>query len=141
MGVLGHKVFESLTSRPEELSDDLPLSEQKGVLLYLKRKNRKSDKVIEATCLHTAEGFVVKSGSHIELKDSGSIPPGIKAKRDTAKINKISAEGVLQEDILFNSPSYAAAFVIGGHVNGLTEWKTAEGKTLKEVENSEANDI
>jgi len=40
----------------------------------------------------------------------------------------------LQEDVLFNSPSYAAAFVIGGHVNGLTEWKTTEGKTLKELE-------
>jgi len=47
---------------------------------------------------------------------------------------------VLQEDMLFNSPSYAVAFVIGGHANGLTEWKTADGVSLKELENSESNE-
>ena len=38
---------------------------------------------------------------------------------------------------LFRRPSYAAAFVIGGHVNGPTERKTEDGKTLKEIENSD----
>jgi hypothetical protein len=47
--------------------------------------------------------------------------------------------GILQENILFRSPSYAAAFVIGGHVNGLIEWKTIDGVSLKEIENSEEN--
>nr|WP_278320197.1 DUF4357 domain-containing protein [Garciella nitratireducens] len=47
--------------------------------------------------------------------------------------------GILQENILFRSPSYAAAFVIGGHVNGLVEWKTKDGVSLKEIENSEEN--
>ncbi|WP_278299127.1 DUF4357 domain-containing protein [Caloramator proteoclasticus] len=46
---------------------------------------------------------------------------------------------MLQENILFHSPSYAAAFVIGGNVNGLTQWKTKDGRTLKEIENSEDN--
>ena len=32
-------------------------------------------------------------------------------------------EGVLQEDVLFFSPSYAAMFVIGKSANGLTIWK------------------
>lgn len=32
---------------------------------------------------------------------------------------------------LFNSPSYAAAFVIGGNANGLIDWKTKDGITLK----------
>ncbi|MFV0268306.1 MAG: DUF4357 domain-containing protein [Draconibacterium sp.] len=41
--------------------------------------------------------------------------------------------------MLFKSPAYAAAFVIGGHANGLTEWKTDDGRTLKDIENSEAN--
>ena len=43
-------------------------------------------------------------------------------------------EKILQEDVLFHSPFYAAAFIIRGHVNGLTEWKTSEGKTLREIE-------
>ena len=116
---------------------ETPTAASKSLLLSLKWKSKKSGVTIEATCLHTSEGFVVKSGSRIELIDSESIPPGIKTKREAAKANKINAEGVLQEDILCNSPSYAACFVIGGHANGLTEWKTAEGKTLKEIEADE----
>jgi len=71
----------------------------------------------------------------MEMVDSDSIPAGIKKRRQTANV---SADGVLQEDVLFKSPSYAAAFLIGGHANGLTEWKLADGKTtLKDMENSE----
>ena len=72
-------------------------------------------------------------GSHIETIDSDSIPPGIKDSRKKAQIDE---NGILLEDVLFRSPSYAAAFVIGGHANGLTEWKTEEGKTLKEIEHT-----
>jgi len=46
--------------------------------------------------------------------------------------------GALQEDILFKNPSYAVAFIIGGHANGLTEWKLSDGNTLNDIENSEA---
>jgi hypothetical protein len=136
MGTLGHKVFEKLAEHkvacePVDISSD-------ELLLHLKRKSRKSGLVIEATCKQTSEGFVVLKGSHIETIDSDSIPPGIK---DSRKKAQIAQNGILQEDILFRSPSYAAAFVIGGHANGLIEWKTEDGKTLKDVENSEVSEI
>lgn len=133
MGTLGHKVFEKYTENivPDENDNVLNNDE---LLLYLKRKSRKSGLVIEANCKQTNEGFAVLKGSHIETIDSNSIPPGIKDSRKKAILDE---DGILQEDVLFCSPSYAAAFVIGGHANGLTEWKTAEGKTLKEIENSE----
>jgi hypothetical protein len=61
-----------------------------------------------------------------------------KAKESVATLStQIDEEGILQEDVLFKSPSYAAAFVIGGHANGRTEWKTDYGKTLKYIENNE----
>ncbi|WP_244532544.1 DUF4357 domain-containing protein [Mesobacillus persicus] len=101
------------------------------LLLYLKRKSRKSGITIEATCKQTNEGFVVLKGSHIETIDSESIPSGIK---DIRKKSQVDVNGILQEDVLFRSPSYAAAFVVGGHANGLTEWKAENGKTLKEIE-------
>ena len=130
MGALGHKVFEPLTreSLPQQAKEPVITSE---LQLFLKRKSRKSGKVIEARYLQTSEGFVVQKGSHIETIDSDSIPPGIKESRQAAVID---ANGVLQKDVLFRSPSYAAAFVVGGHTNGLTDWKTIDGKTLKEVE-------
>lgn len=88
--------------------------------------------LIETDCRQTSEGFVVLKG-HIEKIDSDSIPPGIKESQQKAVNDE---NGILQEDVLFRSPSYAAAFVIGGHANGLTEWKTDEGKTLKDIEGS-----
>lgn len=133
MGTLGHKVFEKLTEikTQREISDAFSNDE---LFLYLKRKSRKSGITIDAKCKQTTEGFVVLKGSHIETIDSDSIPPGIKDKRHKAQIDE---NGILQEDVLFRSPSYAAAFVVGGHANGLTEWKTVDGKTLKEIENND----
>lgn len=138
MGTLGHKVFEPLseTKTPIDQINSSPLLES-GLLLRMKRKSRKSGQTIEADCKQTVEGFVVLKGSHIEPNDSDSIPPGIKEARQKAKIDE---SGILQEDVLFKSPSYAAAFVIGGHANGLTEWKTDDGKTLKDFENSGADE-
>lgn len=132
MGTLGHKVFEPFTeNKIVDLHDKIDNPE---MMFYLKRKSRKSCQVIEAVCKQTNEGFVVLHGSHIETIDSNSIPTGIKDARKNAKIDD---HEILQEDVLFNSPSYAAAFVIGGHANGLVEWKTADGKTLKEIEQEE----
>ena len=47
--------------------------------------------------------------------------------------------GVLQEDVLFSSPSGAAMFVIGKSANGLTSWKNSEGVTLKDMEAEETD--
>jgi hypothetical protein len=43
---------------------------------------------------------------------------------------------VFTKDTEFDSPSSAAAVVHGGGANGLTAWKDASGKTLKELEES-----
>ena len=139
MGVLGHKLFEPLlevTSKIE--TNSLPDNPIDMDLLYLRRKIKKSGVTVEATCLRTAEGFVVKHGSIIEKNDSESIPPGIKKHRQVAKIDE---NRILLEDVLFKSPSYAAAFVVGGHANGLTEWKDINGRTLKDIEQGEDKNI
>ena len=130
MGVLGYKVFVSLVENKSQQESSVTPNDDE-TLLFLKRKIRKSGQTIEAQCKQTSEGFVVLKGSHIETIDSDSIPTGIKESRQKASVDK---SGVLQEDVLFRSPSYAAAFVVGGHANGLTAWTTADGKTLKEIE-------
>ena len=51
-------------------------------------------------------------------------------------------DGLLRftKDSEFTSPSTAAAVVHGGGANGLVEWKTKDGKTLKELDEvAEAN--
>jgi hypothetical protein len=134
MGTLGHKVFEKLTEvKTQSEKSDNSYNDDK-LLLYLNRKSRKSGIIIEASCKQTNEGFVVLKGSHIETIDSESIPSAIKDIRKKAQIDEY---GILQEDVLFRSPSYAASFVVGGHANGLIEWKAENGKTLKEIEHND----
>ncbi|NLD23922.1 MAG: GIY-YIG nuclease family protein [Bacteroidales bacterium] len=133
MGTLGHKVFEPLIkekktdSVPEQQSDD-------EKILFFKKKIRKSGLITEAKCKQTEEGFVVLKGSMINTIDSNSVPPGVKKARNNAVIDN---NGILQENVLFQSPSYAAAFVNGRSTNGLTAWKDKEGKTLKDIEKVE----
>ena len=37
------------------------------------------------------------------------------------------------KNVSFSSPSSAGMFVLGGSINGWTEWKNKEGKTLDEL--------
>lgn len=133
LGVLGYKVFVPLISK------DI-CTENQGIsdgLLYLNRKTKKSNKDILAQCKRTDEGFVVLKGSMIETIDSNSLPKTIKNLRDKCKENKEIIDGRLSKNYLFNSPSYAAMFVLGMSRNGRIDWKTKEGKTLKKIEEFE----
>ena len=137
MGTLGHKVFESL-SKPmivasqvsnETVTDD-------AIELHLERTIKNIGKV-EANGVQTSEGFVVLQGSSISPVDDDTVPAVIKERRAKAHLDE---NHVLQEDLLFSSPSYAAMFVIGKSANGLTSWKTVDGKTLKSLESEQAGD-
>ena len=72
-------------------------------------------------------------GSKIAPSSDGdiNISLGNSKKRNECKIEN----NVLQEDVLFNSPSSAAEFVTGKSSNGWISWKTKEGKTLRDLEN------
>ncbi len=101
--------------------------------LYLERTIKNVGK-INAIGRQTAEGFVVMKGSRISPESADSISNKIREIREKAKIT----DGILQEDMLFSSPSYAASFVIGQSCNGLTYWKTKDGKTLKSLLETDA---
>lgn len=131
MGTLGHRLFEPV-SKPISKSQDAQngTSEQDAVALHLERTIKTVGKV-EANGLQTTEGFVVLQGSRLSPVDDDTIPTVIKERRKNAKVDD---NHILQEDLLFTSPSYAAMFVIGKSANGLTSWKTNDGKSLKSLE-------
>lgn len=90
----------------------------------------------------TPGGFLILKGSEAVARDRASARkwPWPSNMRETLK-----AEGALVDhgdrlvfarDVEFASPSSAAAVVHGGHANGLTAWKTIDGRTLKEVESA-----
>ena len=131
MGTLGHKVFEPLNkpvNAATQVSNDTVTED--AIELHLERTIKNVGKV-EANGKQTTEGFVVLQGSSISPVDDDTVPAVIKDRRAKAQLDE---NHILQEDILFSSPSYAAMFVIGKSANGLTSWKTADGKTLKSLE-------
>ena len=133
LGVLGYKVFVPLVKN--ECNPKNEESEQRR--LYLSRKIKRSNRTINAQCMCTSEGFVVLKGSMIEENDSKSIPNSIKALRVRCQANGDIISGLLQKNYLFNSPSYAAAFVLGMNTNGKVDWKTKDGITLKNLDENE----
>lgn len=132
MGTLGHKVFESLnykTSVENDKENRTSNSSDNEILFYCRRQKQN----IEAQGRLTSDGFVVLMGSQICAETADYLPNGYRSLRE--KYSKlIDDNGVLQQDVLFKSPSAASSFVIGKNSNGLTEWKLSDGKTLKEFE-------
>ena len=129
MGTLGHKLFEPLTkTQPKSRGD--AVKQDDVVKLYL-RRTIKGAGTVAAEGYQTQEGFVVLRGSSISPTDDDSIYPVIKERRRKVKVD---SEWVLQEDVLCRSPTFAAMLVIGKKANGLTSWKTHDGKTLKSLE-------
>lgn len=127
MGTLGHKLFEPVNKEtPENNSTD----QNDAVKLFLKR-TKKGAGTVTAEGYQSPEGFVVLKGSHISPEDDDTIFPAIRTRRKEVKVD---TDWVLQEDVLFRSPSFAAMLVIGKHANGLTSWKTKDGRTLKFLE-------
>ena len=135
MGTLGHKVFEPLTKIKNKVTIDAIPVEADDNILHLKRNIKNLNVTVKATGKQTAEGFIVLSGSIISPSHDDGILESIKQIRVKAKADN----NILQEDILCTSPSFAAMVVIGKSANGLTSWKTAEGKTLKELESAESH--
>jgi len=105
-----------------------------GGMLYTKVKGA------EGRGQRTANGFVVFLNSTAVLQERPSAEnyPYVMVQR-----RQLISEGVLIEkdgflvfakDAEFTSPSAAAAVIHGGSANGLTAWKTDDGKSLKQLD-------
>lgn len=95
---------------------------------------------------HKARGYRTPSG-FLVLKDSEAVGterastekwPWPHHAREALKSDGVLIENddrlVFTKDFEFASPSAAASVVHGGHANGLTAWRTSDGKALKELE-------
>ena len=132
LGALGFKVLEPLDKPDKSKNDTSGKGQTEEIRLHLERTIKDVGK-IEADGIRTSEGFVVLKESHISPVDDNTISIALKEQRKKASIES----GILKEDVLLSSPSYAAMFVIGKSANGLTSWKTSDGRSLKDIENSE----
>ena len=96
VGTLGYRVFVPMTKISEK---DLP--DDQSSYLYLKRKSKKSNKVIEARCERTSEGFVVLEGSQIEVIDSNVIPASLQKLRKELIDTNVIKDGIFRRSNFF----------------------------------------
>jgi hypothetical protein len=107
---------------------------QPGGILFCRIKGA------EARGQRTANGFVIFAGSTAVLDER---PSAESYPYVTAQRKQLMSEGTLipkdgfllfTKDSEFTSPSAAAVVIHGGSANGLTAWKTADGKSLKQLD-------
>lgn len=128
INVLGYKVLEPLV-QDESSSTDI-----EGEVLYITSGSANAKGRV------TTEGFVVFEGTTVNEKTSvKSLSAGVQKLRqmyfDSGKVQNL----VTTEDILFSSSSAAADFVLGYSVSGPRTWKTQDGRSLKDIEDSQTD--
>jgi hypothetical protein len=84
------------------------------------------------------EGFVVLAGSTALPDAKASMGSGnLALKSGLRDAGKLEEHGDLlrfTEDVLFTTPSQAAAVIYGNAANGRVAWKDSKGRSLKEIE-------
>jgi hypothetical protein len=145
LGVLGHKVLEPLLSgvvraqaQSENSAQLVPKVEPEGDVTSTPKpiiltSFRLSISGLTAYATKTDEGFVVVETSEAANAVQPSLSVGYRALRE-----KLIQAGILVQDgeklrfaksQLFNSPSQAAAIVVGYSINGRDAWKMQDGRT------------
>lgn len=128
IGLLGKKVLTPI----DELADS---GRSEDEIIYTMTQNVGSE-VVTGYAKETNEGFLLLKGSKVSHKTAQTISESLKLRRKTVKKDN---DNCIMEDILFNSPSTAAMFLIGQTANGLILWKNKEGVNLKEIRNRNNN--
>lgn len=129
INILGFKVFEELRQSEE----NTPESTTTFFIEAARGAGAKGQM--------TSEGFVVFKNSKIARSTVKSFPESIRKFREKlieeGIIQQIGEDYLFQKDYLFNTPSAAASLVMGRSANGLTEWKSKDGRVLKSFESVE----
>ena len=117
VGTMGYKIFETLAKRTIPKQDKFYIKAARGA---------------DVTAVLTSEGIVVLKDSNVANTDVPSMPTGFRNKRKNLIETGVITDWKFSKDYLFQSPSTAAAVVMGRSANGLIEWKKKDGKTLKD---------
>ena len=129
--VLGVHAFEQAPKAPAAKASPVLTCKGKGV---------------QATGYEASQGFVVRTGSQAVADTVPSMALHVRGMYDLRQ--ELIGNGVLglhggryrfTQDYSFSSPSTAAAVVLGRSANARIEWKAADGRTLKELQEAEAH--
>jgi len=101
-------------------------------------------KGIKASGYEDAKGFVVVKGSQLVKAETHTIHQYMATlRKDLLAQGVVVDHGqnyVFAQDQVFGSPSTAAGVILGRTANGRIEWTTPGGKTLKQIQESAAEE-
>ena len=84
-----------------------------------------------------ATGEFDKATNHMTVFKGAVISSKSTIKKGSQKRERLIKEkvvkGILQEDMIFRSPSTAATFVSGTSMNGYLRWQDEKGENLKTI--------
>ncbi|MBI2825194.1 MAG: GIY-YIG nuclease family protein [Planctomycetia bacterium] len=107
-------------------------------LLYLEAKG------IKASGYEDAKGFVVCEGSQLVKQETQMIHNYMSTLRKDFVTQGVVVENgqhyIFTQDQVFGSPSTAAGVILGRAANGRIEWKTKDGRTLKQIQTAAAGE-
>lgn len=148
IGVLGHKLLESVTTitkKKEEPSFPLTAATQDNQVLTMTSNLELTLSIsgLKAKALQTDEGIVVLEGSEAAKEFTNSLQHGYRVLRerliDNGTLKLIGDKYIFQSNSLFDTASPAAAIVVGYNINGPQSWKDKTGKSLKDIEKERLN--
>jgi hypothetical protein len=144
LSALGFPYLEMPTHGTVVKPDSSTTGTAEGGLIGLKLSYAVKKSGVQATGAVTDEGFVVFQGSVGAKAILPTLPPGWRAFREqniAAGVIVVTGTGItFTKDVLFTSPSAAAAVLAGGNRNGRRDWKASDGRSLKELEEAQAGD-
>lgn len=91
---------------------------------------------IMAFGVYNGEKFEVLEGSQINIDKPAHLQRYNRQRKELLSQQSIvNADGkyILKVTLSFDTPSGAGQFILGGSINGWTEWKNKDGKTLDEL--------
>lgn len=99
-------------------------------------------KGVKAEGREVADGFLVKERSEAVLTNTPTCHNYVRELREALAKNGVlkpaAKKCVFTQDYVFASPSTASSVVLGRTSNGRVEWKSKDGKSLKEYQEAEA---
>jgi hypothetical protein len=135
LAALGFTALQPLARRAAESAEG-PSGPLAHVELRLVVPGRQTD----ARGHQTDEGFVVRAGSRGDATVRDSLQKGWRARREELLADgslRVTNQGLeYARDVLFPSSSAAASVTLGGVWGGRTGWKTADGRTLADLEDA-----
>lgn len=91
---------------------------------------------ITAYGVYNGEKFEVLDGSQINMNKPTHLQRYNRQREDLISqqsIINVDGKYILKVTLSFDTPSGAGQFILGGSINGWTEWKNKDGKTLDEL--------